>query len=79
MADRPAFFASTISRNFIGWGGAFGTTCACCGRKIAAPWASQCQLVWCLYCGMEHGHVAMVEREFGAFPYGVTAEEARHV
>lgn len=75
VSSVPDFFA--ISGNAaVQLGEGFGCFCANCGRTISAPFGYEQKLVWCLYCGMEAGHVAAVEspwpRRYGC---GTTREE----
>lgn len=55
-------------------------TCAKCGREnVPTPNEFVHEIVWCLYCGMEHGYVPMVEMQgtHHKRTYGMTLEEVR--
>ena len=76
VSQTPDFFALGGSKAvFSGQG--FGCRCAKCDRQISAPFGYERRLIWCLYCGMEHGHVPMVEQPIGSLKwgFGVTREE----
>lgn len=55
----------------------FGCFCAECGREVSAPFGYERRLVWCLYCGMEKGHVLAIDCPFGhhQYTFGITREE----
>lgn len=76
MIDQgPAFFAHSTGPA-LELGKTFGCSCKICERKIAAPHEFQGQEIWCLYCGMEHGLVPMVEVPCGLqYSYGITGKE----
>ncbi len=71
----PEFFAFS-GKDPVKRGEAFGCNCAKCNREISAPFEFQGQLIWCLYCGMEAGHVPIVEHPHShKWSFGVTREE----
>lgn len=75
----PQFFGIT-GRSSVKTGAAFGCDCAICGREISAPMNMQGATVWCLYCGMERGHVPMVEIPLGIeFSFGITKAECEMI
>lgn len=54
----------------------FGCDCARCGRAVSAPFEFQGSLIWCLYCGLEVGHVPELDVPFGhKYDFGVTRQE----
>lgn len=75
VASTPDFYAHD-GNAAVERGEGFGCDCARCGRKVAAPFEYQGKLIWCLYCGMEAGHVPLVESEWShRWTFGVTREE----
>lgn len=75
VASRPDFFG--INGDLaVREGAGFGCSCARCGRDISAPFGYERRLIWCLYCGLEEGHVPGIESPFPhRFTFGVTIEE----
>ena len=75
----PEFFAHR-GVDAVDRGEGFGCSCAECGLEIAAPWTMRDKLIWCLYCGMEKGHVPMIEIPFGTkYSFGLTLDECRAI
>lgn len=76
LNSNPVFFGIQGITAFE-HGEGFVTECRICRRTCCAPHRFQRQVVWCLYCGMERGHVPMVEVPIGAneFSFGITKEE----
>ena len=75
VSSVPDFFAHRGAGGVIE-GKGFGCSCAKCARDVSAPFGYERSLIWCLYCGMEEGHVPMVEQPFGyRYSFGVTREE----
>lgn len=71
----PDFFAHN-GQAAVKRGEGFGCNCAKCGRDIAAPFGYERALIWCLYCGMDAGHVPAVDTPWGhRWNFGVTREE----
>ncbi|HEU4683679.1 MAG TPA: hypothetical protein VFS39_04185, partial [Nitrospira sp.] len=57
-------------------GEAIGCACGRCGREVSAPFGYERSLVWCLYCGIDAGHVPGIETPWGhRWSFGVTREE----
>lgn len=74
-ASVPDFFAHA-GDGAVRRGEAFGCWCARCGRGVSAPRGFEKALVWCLYCGMEAGHVPAIDTPWGRrYTFGVTREE----
>ncbi len=73
----PEFFAHSGDAA-VRVGEGFGCTCGHCGREISAPFGFERQLIWCLYCGMEHGYIVEIDSPPGyhRYSFGVTREEA---
>lgn len=74
-ASFPDFFAHA-GDSAVRRGEAFGCWCARCRRPIGAPHGFEGALVWCLYCGIDTGHVPAVESPWShRYTFGVTREE----
>jgi len=79
VSSIPDFFALR-GDGAVRLGQGFGCACAKCDKSISAPFGFERALVWCLYCGMECGHVPLVEIPMGAkFTFGVTLDECREI
>ena len=71
----PDFFAHA-GDGPVRRGEAFGCWCARCGRAVSAPFGFEKALIWCLYCGMEAGHVPAIDTPWGhRWTFGVTRQE----
>lgn len=77
VSSAPDFFAHNGDKA-LRHGDGFGCQCARCGRSICAPYGFERKLIWCLYCGMEHGFVPLIESYWPTrYDFGVTLEECR--
>lgn len=75
VSSVPDFFAHQ-GRQPVREGLGFGCNCARCGRAVSAPFGYEGKLIWCLYCGMDAGHVPLVELPFGSkSDFGLTRDE----
>lgn len=75
VSSVPDFFAHQ-GRQPVRFGIGFGCNCARCGREVSAPFGYERALIWCLYCGMDEGHVPLVELPFGSkHGFGLTRDE----
>ena len=74
----PVFFAHA-GRSAYDAGEGYLTACAICRREVTAPWSMQRACIWCLYCGMERGHVPLIEVLGCEFSCGITADECGEI
>ncbi len=80
ISSSPDFYAHGGDAAVL-LGEGFGCLCAKCKRDIAAPFGFEGMVIWCLYCGIDEGHIPAVESPWGhhRFTFGVTREEALEV
>lgn len=75
VASMPDFFAHAGDGALRDKAG-FGCFCARCGRAVSAPFGYEKALIWCLYCGIDAGHVPAIDTPWGhRWTFGVTREE----
>lgn len=75
VASMPDFFAHA-GHGAVRRGEAFGCCCGRCGRAVSAPFGFEKALIWCLYCGMDAGHVPAIDSPWShRWSFGVTREE----
>ncbi len=78
LKSAPAFFAFSGRAAFEA-GEGYVTNCVICQREVTAPLSMQGATIWCLYCGMERGHVPMIEIWGCEFTFGITAAECSEI
>ena len=53
VSSNPAFYGMNFDTSSPGE--CANVSCAKCGRDTCAPYELSDELIWCMYCGIDHG------------------------